>query len=126
MALIHILCNHDSQPSYIDRALSFQFTIKLYRRHIFRLCNDKEFRTPPQLVRVHEIRSPAFDLFCPICESELSDILMNWYDFLEEAIGYNMQIIISLVEEIKIFDKDKDPINKVYNYSIDYVFVKKL
>ena len=48
---------------------------------------------------------------------------MNRYDFLEETIDYNMQklrhIINSLIEKINTFDKDKDRINKAYNYSID-------
>ncbi|CAO2825496.1 unnamed protein product [Amaranthus hypochondriacus] len=123
MAIIHILCHHDSQPSSIDHALNFRFTIKLYRRHIIRLSNGKEFKTPPHLVQGYGVRSPSFDPFCPLCEFEFSDLLVHRYNFLEATIDCNMQklcsFVNSLVEEIKILYKDEDPIDKVHNHSID-------
>ena len=123
MAIIHILCHHDSQPSSIDHALNLQFTIKLYRRHIIRLSNGKKLITSPRLVHVYGVRCPSFDPFCPICEFEFGDLLMHTYNFLEATIDYNMQKLRSfvncLIEEIKILDKDEDPINKVHNHSID-------
>lgn len=55
---------------------------------------------------------------------------MKRYDFLQETINDNMQklrhFINSLVEEIKIFDKDKEPISRLYHYSIDLCIRQKV